>query len=191
MQQPTWTSPVTNRVLLEAGFGTYLTRWGATRCRATRRATSCASSSSARRGVRPTAASRTSPIARRTGRRTGWAAHLERVGLLCHRRAQHEVRLPGHVLRRRREDFTNDQKLPYRVNNGVPEPDHADADHSTAKPRPLHAALRAGAVDPRPHDAAGRAALRPRVELLPRTMSVRRASCRRRSSSRRPTAWPG
>ena len=34
--------------------------------------------------------------------------------------------------------------------------------------RPVRLLLRAGAVDARPHDAAGRAALRPRVELLPR-----------------------
>ena len=28
VQQATWTSPVTNRVLVEVGFGTYLNRWG-------------------------------------------------------------------------------------------------------------------------------------------------------------------
>ena len=28
MQQLTWNSPLTNRVLLTAGFGDYLTRWG-------------------------------------------------------------------------------------------------------------------------------------------------------------------
>src|SRR5262249_56293541 len=27
-QQVTWSSPVTNRLLLEAGMGTYLSRWG-------------------------------------------------------------------------------------------------------------------------------------------------------------------
>ncbi|MBM3650938.1 MAG: carboxypeptidase regulatory-like domain-containing protein, partial [Alphaproteobacteria bacterium] len=30
VQQATWTSPVTNRLLLEAGFGTYLSQWGGT-----------------------------------------------------------------------------------------------------------------------------------------------------------------
>jgi hypothetical protein len=28
VQQVTWTSPMTSRLLLEAGFGTYLSRWG-------------------------------------------------------------------------------------------------------------------------------------------------------------------
>jgi hypothetical protein len=30
VQQATWTSPVTNKLLLEAGFGTYLSQWGGT-----------------------------------------------------------------------------------------------------------------------------------------------------------------
>ena len=30
VQQATWTSPVTNRLLLEAGFGTYCSQWGGT-----------------------------------------------------------------------------------------------------------------------------------------------------------------
>ena len=46
----------------------------ATRCPATRRAAWCASPSSARRRAPPTAASPTSPTARRTGRRTGWGS---------------------------------------------------------------------------------------------------------------------
>ena len=39
------------------------------------------------------------------------AAQLERVDDLRHRRAQHEVRLPGHLLRRRRACYTNDEKV--------------------------------------------------------------------------------
>ena len=42
VQQATWSSPVTNKLLLEAGVGTYLTRWGGRKCRATRRAISSA-----------------------------------------------------------------------------------------------------------------------------------------------------
>ena len=55
------------------------------------------------------------------------AAQLERVDDLRHRRAQHEVRLSGHLLRRRRA------VLHQRREGGVPpqqrraEPDHADA----------------------------------------------------------------
>jgi hypothetical protein len=55
VQQLTWNSPVTNRILLTAGFGDYLTRGVATRCRATRRATSFASRSSVRHPARTTA----------------------------------------------------------------------------------------------------------------------------------------
>ena len=66
--------------------------------------------------------------------------------------------------------FTNDEKVAYRFNNGVPEPDHADAPFEPAQAaHALQRALRAGAVDARADDAAGRAALRPRVELLPGT----------------------
>ena len=30
VQQATWTSPITNKLLLEAGFGTYWSQWGGT-----------------------------------------------------------------------------------------------------------------------------------------------------------------
>ena len=72
------------------------------------------------------------------------------------------------------------------------------------RPRPLRRALRAGSVDDGQDDAAGRAAVRPRVELSRRNRpSVRRTSCRRRTlltsrgptasttrTSRRAAAWP-
>ena len=46
--------------------------------------------------------------------------------------------------------FTNDEKVAYRVNNGVPEPDHADAALNLRKLRTRYQRrLRAGAVDAR------------------------------------------
>ena len=59
--------------------------------------------------------------------------------------------------------------LQYRVNNGIP--DQITLNINRVPHPPVGAqrcVLRAGAVDARPDDAAGRAALRPRVELLPR-----------------------
>ena len=77
--------------------------------------------------------------------------------------------------------YTNNQFLAYRFNNGVPNQitENINAVPSQAA-RALRRVLRAGTVDARPDDAAGRAALRPRVELLPRaSRSARSASCRR------------
>ena len=65
--------------------------------------------------------------------------------------------------------FTNDEKLAYRLNNGVPNLITLTLHSNLRKLRTrYHARLRAGAVDAGPDDAAGRGALRPRVELLPR-----------------------
>ena len=58
---------------------------------------------------------------RRTGRAIrGSRSTVARLGVVCHRRPQHEVRLPGRVHRVNQSYFTNDTHLQYRVNNGVP-----------------------------------------------------------------------
>ena len=60
VRQATWKSPVTNRLLLEAGVGTYASRYGGDAdAGQARRATSSASPSSAPPAARTTAASRT------------------------------------------------------------------------------------------------------------------------------------
>ena len=68
VQQATWSSTVSNRLLLEAGFGTYLNTGEAWKFQATRRATSSGWWSSAPRVAPPMAASRASRTGLRTGR---------------------------------------------------------------------------------------------------------------------------
>ena len=74
VQQVTWSSPVTNRFLLEAGFGTYLARYGSNELPGNPTRDMVRVDRAVRGGVRrSTAASRTWPTARRTGRTTGTA----------------------------------------------------------------------------------------------------------------------
>ena len=122
------------------------------------------------------------------GRQLGRAVHVARLGLVRDRRPQ-----PQDRLRRRRAGLGSARTTPTistwptRLNNGVP--NSADAEPAAVHDQlsdPQRVVLRAGPVDARPHDAAGRAALRPQLELLARADDRRRRpSCRRRSSSRK------
>jgi hypothetical protein len=91
VQQITWQSPMTNRVLLQAGFGDYLTRWGGdempgNRTRSlVRMQEQCAPSCASNGG-----------IPNLIYRSQNWASHW-----MGHRCSQPEVRLSGDVLRRR------------------------------------------------------------------------------------------
>ena len=80
--------------------------------------------------------------------------------------------------------------LRYRVNNGVPN-QLTEYIHDQQNDLWMrnHALLRAGAVDARPADAAGRAAIRPRVELGAGAAARERGSGRRRSCSTRRRWW--
>ena len=92
-----------------------------------------------------------------------------------------------------RKNFTNSTYLQYRMQQRHPEPDHRE--HQPLRPaaaRAVRRVLRAGKVDAGPHHAAGRPALRPRVELVPRSArSVRYGSSRRRPSFPRPKGVDG
>ena len=66
------TSPVTNRVLLTAGFGDYLTRWGGDEMPGNPTRSLVRVTEQCAPRVPTTAASPTSRIGPRTGRRTGW-----------------------------------------------------------------------------------------------------------------------
>ena len=87
--------------------------------------------------------------------------------------------------------FTNDEKVAYRLNNGVPNLITQTLHSNLRKLRTRYHAVYAqeqwtlGRMT-----LQGARALRPRVELLrPSRWSGRRASCRRRSSSRKRPAW--
>ena len=103
VQQAKWTSTTTNKLLLEAGVGTYLSNWNTRETPGNDRrliqvteqcpaATGCAEQ---RRHLRPDL-----PRPEHLERGLDRGAHLERRGVVCHRRPQHEVRLPGRVSRR-------------------------------------------------------------------------------------------
>ena len=65
--------------------------------------------------------------------------------------------------------YTNTQFLAFRVNNGVPNQITENINAVQANiARAVRRVLRAGTVDARPGDGAGRASVRPRLELFPR-----------------------
>ena len=171
VQQLTWQSPLTSRVFVEAGFGDYLTRWGGGELpgsvtRSLVRVTEQCALSCAANGNIPNLLYRSGNWASHWMGQHNWHASMSYVT----GRTQHEVRLSGHVLRRRRDRTsrtTNEGS--YRLNNGIPNlitlkrciPTCASCARATT---PFYAQEQWTVG---PHDAAGRAALRPRVELLP------------------------
>ena len=98
-QQATWSSPVTSRLLLEAGWGTYQARYREPRAAPRRQPQPrmIRAQEQARRDPGPDL-----PDAGRRRRRLQSPSDRDagdnaRLALVCHRRAQHEVRLPGRV----------------------------------------------------------------------------------------------
>ena len=171
----------TNKLLLEAGIGTYLSNWNTrerpdndrARCIADRPNSARCAALRSQRQASPACVSRgMNSWSARLDRR----AHLERRGVVRHRRQHHEVRLPGRLPRGQSVRQAATRTLTYRVNNGVPEPadpDRIDYDEPHSRVR-YNAALRAGSVDARTADDAGRHPLRPFVELLSRAVDRRR-----------------
>ena len=104
--------------------------------------------------------------------RQGRGAYVESVAQLCHRRAQHEVRLSGRVQPRYRAAVHHHQQL-HAHGLSLPER-RAQSDYDgrrrvhAASPDGVGGFLRPGAVDAGAADAAGRAPVRSRLELLPR-----------------------
>jgi hypothetical protein len=121
VQQATWTSPVTNRLLLEAGVGTYLSRWGGSEMpgnptrdlvRVTEQCTNgCAANGN---------------IANLQYRSEDWAAdwqgtHGWRASASYVTGAQSmKFGYQGGFLKEHDGNFTNNTNLAYRFNNGVP-----------------------------------------------------------------------
>ena len=121
MQQLTWTSPITNRVLLTAGFGDYLTRWGGDEMpgnptRSLVRVTEqCAPSCAANGGI-PNLTYRSANWASHWMGQHNWNASATYVT------GAHNMKFgyQGTFYADDEQYFTNDEKVAYRVNNGVP-----------------------------------------------------------------------
>ena len=119
--QATWSSPVTNRLLLEAGIGTSYYGWGdfernpnPTR-NLVRVTEQCAAGCAANGGI-PNLFYRSQDFADNYTGSNGWRASAAYVT------GAHSVKIgyQGTYLTDDRTWFTNDQNLAYRVNNGVP-----------------------------------------------------------------------
>ena len=168
--QVTWTSPVTNRLLLDAGFGGTYYGWGnferdpnpthdlikvTEQC-----ATGCANN-----GNRPGIVYRSQDWG---DNRTGsyiWKANLSYVT------GRHSFKVGyQHTLMTDDRTWSDEQQRPVvPLQQRHPEP--ADADHLAVdqrRPRRMGRRVRTGTVHDGPPDAAGRAAVRRRQELVPR-----------------------
>jgi Carboxypeptidase regulatory-like domain len=121
VQQATWTSPVSNRLLLEAGVGTYLSRWGGSEMpgnptRDLVQVTEQCSAGCASNGN----------IAGLTYRSENWAANWQgthgwRASASYVTGAQSmKFGYQGGYLVENDKNFTNNTDLSYRFNNGVP-----------------------------------------------------------------------
>ena len=121
MQQLTWTSPLTNRVLLTAGFGDYLTRWGGDEMPGNptrdlvRVTEQCAPSCAANGGI-PNLTYRSQNWASHWMGQHNWNASTTYVT------GAHNMKFgyQGTFYADDEQYFTNDEKVAYRVNNGVP-----------------------------------------------------------------------
>ena len=121
VQQATWTSPVSNRLLLEAGVGTYLSRWGGSEMpgNPTRDLVQVVEQCSA-------GCASNGNIAGLTYRSENWAAdwqgtHTWRASASYVTGAQSmKFGYQGGYLVENDKNFTNNTDTSYRFNNGVP-----------------------------------------------------------------------
>jgi carboxypeptidase family protein len=121
VQQLTWSSPATSRILFSAGFGDYLTRWGgdempgnATRS-LVRVTEQCAPACPANGGI-PGLTYRSANWASHWMGQHNWNASMTYVT------GAHQMKFgyQGTFYADDEQYFTNDEKVVYRVNNGVP-----------------------------------------------------------------------
>ncbi len=162
ISQVTWSSPVTNKLLLEAGYATFVSHWGwMKQPGAITNLVQMTSLAPFRvyRGVDNIIDNTQNPNTWRASATYVTGAHNLKVG---YRGAYHVEQT---------EDDANDARytltdltLP-RARDVLGD----DAHRAVAAEQPdgIPRVLRAGSVDPRPPHAAGRPALRPRVELVP------------------------
>jgi hypothetical protein len=124
VQQLRWTSPFTNKLLFEAGFGTYISRWGGSPMpgqdpNLIRAVDQCTT------GVSPGQPCEHG-IANITYRSPNWGSNWTTVynwkGSASYVLGGHNMKLgyQGSHLGDNQTNFSNDQYLSYRLNNGVP-----------------------------------------------------------------------
>ena len=121
VQQLTWQSPRTNRILLQAGFGDYLTRWGGDEMpgnptRSLVRVTEQCAPSCPLNGSIPGLTYRSQNWASHWMGQHNWNASMSYVT------GAHNVKFgyQGTFYADDEQYFTNDEKTVYRLNNGVP-----------------------------------------------------------------------
>ena len=96
VQQATWTSPMTNKLLLEAGFGTYWSQWGGTPHPGSNFTQLVGMTEQCSSGCLDQRQHRELELSfRHLPPELPGHDRLARIGVVCHRRAQHEVRLSG------------------------------------------------------------------------------------------------
>ena len=190
VQQAKWQSPATSRLLLEAGFGIYASRWGYEE-RPGNPTTNLVRVQE-QLGTLPNLKYRSSNWPNgRIGAHT-WNASASYVT------GAHNMKFGYQGAFHRDIDnlftiISNDQRLAYRFANTIPNQLTMDAGPwRRAGADGVHGVLRPGAMDARQAHRAGGAALRPGVELLPRTAGRSRPSSFRTplSSRRRKASTP-
>ncbi len=124
VQQLRWTSPFTNKLLFEAGFGTYISRWGGSPMpgqnpNLIRVVDQCTTGVSAGQPCEH-------GIANITYRSPNWGSNWTTVynwkGSASYTLGAHNMKVgyQGSHLGDNQTNFSNDQYLSYRLNNGVP-----------------------------------------------------------------------
>ena len=192
VSQVTWSSPRTNRLLLDAGFGsTYFGVGNFERdpnpTRDLIRVSEQCASGCAANGNIPGLVYRSQDFSVAYTGSYLWKATLSYVT------GTHSLKV-GYQHTLMTDDrtwMTNDQNLTYRLNNGVPNQLTESISPWVNNARAAwDGVLRPGPVDPRTSDAAGRAALRSRAQLVPAAAgravelsAERRSSFRRRAAS--------
>ena len=192
VQQATWSSPMTNKLLLEAGFGTYWSQWGGIEhpgsnfTQLVGVTEQCTNADCASFGGIPDLQYRSGTYRQNLQ----GTVDVARVGVVRDRRPEHEVRLPGRLPLRRSVHLheRSVRRLPLQQRRA--EPDHRE--HQLAS-RPTSACATTRSTGRiRRRSAASRCRARSatiaRGATSPRSRSVRCASCRRPSPIPTPTA---
>ena len=183
----TWSSPATNHLLFEAGFGAYQAPFGpyespGNPTRGLARVTEqCAAGCSLNGGI-------PNLIYRSANWGDSWDAQYTWRGSMSYVTGAHNLKIGygGVALVSDLENHTNDLNLAYTVSNGTPiSLTQSLLPYTTSYRTRNMSLLRSGPVEARTHDAPGRLALRSQLELLTRQPSRRRISSRRRSRFRK------
>ena len=170
VRQVKWTSPVTNRVLLESSGGAYWSRYGgipmpgSSTTDLIRVVEQCAGAGCLANGNIPGLTYRSGNWSSNINMSVNWAAAATYVLGAQSLKFGYQ----GAFLYQQNNALTNSQYLQYRYEQRrAGSDDHDDRQLFVRRARPRRLLLRAGSVDARPDDAAGGAAVRPRVELFP------------------------